>query len=77
MPNTAKLRESPFEGWTTMDEAAKIVERDHSTIRYWADNGKIACYRIGNSRVRVVNVDEVKEYSAQANRLEMPKRSKK
>ena len=77
MPSTTtKVFENPFDGWVTIKEAGEIVNRDHSTVRYWAETGKITCYRIGTGAVRVVNVLEVKEYSKQANRLDLPKRSK-
>lgn len=77
MLNTAEVLDNPFEGWVTLDEASRIVNRDHSTIRFWADTDRITAYRIGNSRVRVVNVEEVKEYSEQATRIETPKRKRR
>jgi excisionase family DNA binding protein len=51
-----------FEEWTTIEEAAEIVQRDRTVIRYWVETGKIACYPIGR-RIRVVNIEEVKMYS--------------
>ncbi|RMG74261.1 MAG: DNA-binding protein [Chloroflexi bacterium] len=78
MPSTmTEVFDNPFEGWVTIKEAGEIVNRDHSTVRYWAETGKITCYRIGTGAVRVVNVEEVKEYSKQAKRLDLPKRGKK
>lgn len=68
---------NPFEGWVTLEEAGRIVNRDHSTIRFWADNNRIAAFRIGNSRVRVVNIEQVKQYSERATRIETPKRPRK
>lgn len=58
----SEVLDNPFKGWTTIQEAADILGREQSTIRYWADKGKIACYPVGR-KVRVVNLDEVKKYS--------------
>jgi len=78
MPSTmARVLDNPFEGWVTLKEAGEIVNRDHSTIRYWADTGKITSYRIGTGSVRVVNVEEVQEYSNQSYRVDRPKSSQK
>ena len=55
--------ENPVKGWVTMKEAGRIIDRDTSTIRYWAETGKIACFNIGTSNIRIVNVEQVKEYS--------------
>lgn len=68
---------NPAEGWVTLNEAGKIVNRDMSTIRYWADNDKIRSYRIGNSGIRIVNVEEVKAYSEYAARLVFANRENK
>lgn len=68
-----RILHNPFEGWVTIKEASNIVNRDHSTVRYWAETGKITCYRIGTGAVRVVNVEEVKEYSKSANRYNSTK----
>lgn len=64
-----------FSQWTTMKHAAHIVGRDHSTIRFWADRGRITVYYLGVDGKRVVNIEEVKAYSEQANRLDMTKRT--
>ena len=77
MTDSVPILEDFFTCWTTMKDAANIVGRDHSTIRYWADNGKIRSFNLGSSNVRVVNIKEVQEYSEQANRLDMSKRSRK
>lgn len=78
MPSTmARVLDNPFEGWVTLKEAGEIVNRDHSTIRYWADTGKITSYRIGTGSVRVVNVEEVQEYSNQSYRVDRPKGNRK
>ncbi|MBZ0292775.1 MAG: helix-turn-helix domain-containing protein [Anaerolineae bacterium] len=78
MPSTmARVLDNPFEGWVTLKEAGEIVNRDHSTIRYWADTGKITSYRIGTGSVRVVNVEEVQEYSNQSYRVDRPKSNQK
>ena len=55
--------ENPVEGWVTMKEMGRIINRDTSTIRYWADTGKIASFNVGTSHIRIVNVEQVKEYS--------------
>ena len=78
MPSTTHVLDNPVDGWVTLKEAGEIVNRDISTIRYWVNNNKLACYRIGTSSVRIVNVEEVKEYSAKHSyRLDRPKRKKK
>lgn len=58
--------EEVFKTWTTMKGAADLTERDHSTIRYWADTGKIRSFSLALSNIRVVNIEEVVEYSKQA-----------
>lgn len=73
LSTVARVLDNPFEGWVTLKEAGEIVNRDHSTIRYWADTGKITSYRIGTGSVRVVNVEEVQEYSNQSYRVDRPK----
>jgi excisionase family DNA binding protein len=65
--------ENPFEGWVTIDEAASTVNRPHSTVRKWVKEGRITAYRIGNSAIRLVFLDEVKEYSKQALRYKTRK----
>lgn len=69
--------DNPFEGWTTIEDAADMVGRDHSTLRYWADNGKIACFPVGR-KMRVVNIEEVKAYSGDArqNKIKRTRRAK-
>lgn len=57
-----QVKLNPFEGWTTIEEAAEIVGRGNSTIRYWVEQGFISSYSIGR-KVRVVNIEEVKAYS--------------
>ncbi len=59
--------ENPFAGWTTIEEAADMINRDRSVIRYWADIGKIACFPVGR-KMSLVNIDEVKAYSATVRR---------
>ena len=53
---------NPFEGWVTLQEAARMLGREHSTLRYWANKGYIRIHQIGK-RVKVVNFAEVKAYS--------------
>ncbi len=80
MLNTRQRKEAldnPFEGWFTFKEAGAIVNRNHSTIRYWAETGKITSYPVGNSGMRLVHIDEVKEYSDKHSyRLEPEKRGR-
>lgn len=71
-----EVLDNPVEGWVTLKEAGEIIDRDISTVRYWANSGKITCYRVGTSSIRIVNVQEVKAYSKQSYRLDRPKRSK-
>ena len=68
--------DNPFEGWVTINEASDAVNRNHATVRYWIETGKIAGHPIGSSGLRVVNLEEVKAYSEQALRLNLPKRGK-
>lgn len=68
---------NPVEGWVTLNEAGQIVNRDMSTIRYWADKGKIRSYHIGSSAIRIVNVEEVLAYSEKAARLVFANRANK
>ena len=63
MLGSAKKMENPFEGWYSYQEAGEIVNRNHSTIRYWAETGKIRAYPIGSKGLCLVHIDEVKEYS--------------
>lgn len=78
MPSTTSVLDNPVDGWVTLKEAGEIVNRDISTIRYWVNNNKLACYRIGTSSVRIVNIEEVKEYSVKHSyRLHRTKRKKR
>lgn len=61
--NTIGSADNPFDGWVTIKEAGNTIERNHSTIRYWAETGKITSHLIGNSGIRLVYLDDVKEYS--------------
>lgn len=78
MSNTmSQAQENPFDGWVTFKEAGEIVNRNHSTVRYWAETGKITAHPIGSGGLRVVYIDEVKEYSAKHSyRLEPEKRGR-
>ncbi len=64
MTQTADTKTNPFAGWTTIEDAAAMVGRDHSLIRKWANDGSIASYPVGR-KVRVVNIEEVKAYDQQ------------
>lgn len=73
----SEIQENPFDGWVTFQEAGDIVNRNHSTVRYWAETGKITAHPIGSRGLRVVNIEEVKEYSTKhAYRLEPEKRGR-
>ena len=78
MLNTmTNVQKNPFEGWVTFKEAGEIVDRNHSTVRYWAETGKITAHPIGSSGLRLVYIEEVKEYSAKYSyRLEPEKRGR-
>lgn len=54
---------NPFEGWTNIEEAAKLVGRHKATVRHWADQGFITSYPLGK-KGRVVNIEEIKAYAA-------------
>jgi len=62
MQSTAKVLDNPFEGWTTVEDAADIVGRSKQTLYSWVKAGKISCYSVGK-RMRVVNIEEVREFS--------------
>jgi len=70
----SKRQENPFDGWVTMQEAGEIVNRNQATIRYWATMGRITAHSIGSRGLQVVNIEEVKEYSKQAQRLKPTKK---
>jgi hypothetical protein len=53
---------NPFDGWTTIEEAALIIRRDKTLIRYWANRGYITSWSVGR-KVRLVNLEEVRAYS--------------
>ena len=61
MTQTTDTKVNPFVGWTTIEDAASMVGRDHSLVRKWANDGVIASYPVGR-KVRVVNIEEVKAY---------------
>jgi len=71
MSELANNEKNPFEGWTVLEEAASLVGRDYKTIRSWANNGFITCYRVGQ-KIRLVNVEEVRRFSN--NRAHYPPR---
>jgi DNA-binding transcriptional MerR regulator len=75
--STEKSPENPFEGWMTFKEAGEIVNRNHSTIRYWAETGKITSHPVGSHGLRLVHIDEVRDYSDNHSyRLEPSKRGR-
>lgn len=53
---------NPFIGWTTIEDAALLLQRNNTTVRGWADRGLITSYTVGR-KVRVVNLDEVRAQS--------------
>jgi excisionase family DNA binding protein len=75
MTENGNGKPNPFEGWTTIEEAAEIVGRDNSTVRSWADRGLITCYAVGR-KVRVVEVAEVKRYSDKITRRKPKQKSR-
>jgi predicted site-specific integrase-resolvase len=54
---------NPFEGWLPLEEAARMVGWSRAAVTYWADQGSIKCYLVGQ-RVRLVRLQEVKSYAA-------------
>jgi hypothetical protein len=58
----APVAENPFEGWSTLTDAARKIGRDPSTVRVWTKRGWITSHIVGNS-VIMVKIDEVREYS--------------
>lgn len=62
MATAHRVLANPFEGWTTIEEAAEMVGRENSTVRGWADKGWITCFSVGR-KVRLVNIEEVRNYS--------------
>jgi hypothetical protein len=59
---TAKVRDNPFEGWTTIEDAAAIIGRNKTTLYGWASKGWISCFAVGQ-KVKLVNLEEVREFS--------------
>jgi hypothetical protein len=64
MQATARVLDNPFEGWTTIEEAAELIGRRKSTIGYWANKGWVSCFSVGR-RVKLVNIDEVRDFAEQ------------
>lgn len=62
MNNSDQKLENPFADWVPLDEAAQNVGWSRSAVTYWADQGYIACFPVGQ-RIRLVNLDQVKEYA--------------
>ena len=61
MENNHKV-ENPFKDWVPLDEAATKIGWSRTAVTYWADQGYIACFQVGQ-RIRVVNIEEVKSYA--------------
>lgn len=76
MKNQNETVENPFDGWVTINEASDITNRNHATVCYWIKTGKIRAYPVGSYGLRLVKLDEVKDYSSKAHRLNLPKRGK-
>lgn len=75
MDTDGKTSHNPFEGWVSLEEAAEIVGRDKTTIRSWANRGKVQSYMVGR-RVRVVSIEEVQKFaSTTTGKAGRPKRS--
>jgi hypothetical protein len=69
---------NPFVNWVTLDEAAKRIGFNITTVAYWADQGYIKAFPIGN-RIRVVNIEEVTAYAAErkkSRKYNKPRRKK-
>lgn len=56
--STEHIADNPFDGWTTIEEAAEMIGRGNATVRGWANKGWIRCYSVGR-KVRLVNIKEV------------------
>jgi hypothetical protein len=54
---------NPFEGWTTIEDAARIIGRSKAIISQWANKGFITSHTVGQ-KMRVVNIEEVQAYAA-------------
>jgi predicted site-specific integrase-resolvase len=54
--------ENPFEGWTTVEDAAGLIGRSKHTLYSWVKTGKITCFSVGK-KIMVVNIEEVRNYA--------------
>lgn len=64
MSETRSVASNPFDGWVSLEDAAQIVGFSRTALRYWADQGYIQAYVVGQKmRLRLVNVDEVTAYA--------------
>ena len=59
---TAKVLDNPFEGWTTIQEAADIIGRRKTTVASWANKGWVSCFPVGR-KVKLVYVEEVRDFA--------------
>lgn len=59
---TAKVLDNPFEGWTTIEDAAETIGRNKTTLYGWASKGWISCFTVGQ-KVKLVNLEEVREFA--------------
>jgi excisionase family DNA binding protein len=71
--NGASHKINPFEDWLPLEEAAQRIGWSRTAIKYWAKQGHIDCWQVGQ-RVRLVYMPELKKYAA--TRKPFPKRSK-
>lgn len=55
---------NPFEGWTTLQAASRMINRGDTVLRYWAKKGYIRCYLVA-PKVRLVYIAEVLSYASQ------------
>ena len=62
MTQTTTPTDNPFDGWTTIEDAALSMGLQNTTIRRWANAGRIRSYPIGR-RTRVVNIEEVRNFA--------------
>lgn len=53
---------NPTDGWVTVDEASKLVEFSVTSVMYWAEQGYINAYHVGQ-RTRIVNLEQVQAFA--------------
>jgi predicted site-specific integrase-resolvase len=53
---------NPFEGWTSIPEAARQLGRDRTVIYYWVRKGYIRSFEVA-PKVILINLEEVRDYA--------------